>query len=451
LSRAPPDCQDRCPKHRLPVIIRRINHGAFLFRTAALLLAAVILASACGDSNRSTPTTPSPTPTPAPARFTLTGTVRATATGDGIGGANVSIIGGVNTGRTTTAEASGRYVLADLTAGQFTLRAVAPGYLPLEQPVTLSADHVQDVSLTLSQFTTNGWLVDALTSAGLGGVTIAGGGFSAAPSAADGFFTITGSTATGDPAMFTFSAPGIVERRTSLRVPGADAIVSVIPTSFDLRAFDEMCRGSQLLRWTAPPPLTIERRTLQFTSTGASTFTALSGSLTDAEVGQLEGDLTWALPPLTGSRFETFGDVVVQESAPGATVPFLVSGRITVARFDGLTAATGFWGFSRWQFRSTGEVIGATIMLDANFETSGSPFRRSLRAHELGHALGYNHVTVRPSVMNSNARTEPNAFDREATQIVYQRPPGNRPPDTDPDPFSINTMRLTQRWSVGIH
>jgi hypothetical protein len=78
-------------------------------------------------------------------------------------------------------------------------------------------------------------------------------------------------------------------------------------------------------------------------------------------------------------------------------------------------------------------------------------FRRSLRAHELGHALGYSHVTVRTSVMNSNARTEPNEFDREATQIVYQRPPGNRSPDTDPDPFSINTMRLTARWSAGIH
>ena len=33
-------------------------------------------------------------------------------------------------------------------------------------------------------------------------------------------------------------------------------------------------------------------------------------------------------------------------------------------------------------------------MLDRDFERSGSPFLRSLRAHELGHALGYNHVTV---------------------------------------------------------
>jgi hypothetical protein len=342
-------------------------------------------------------------------------------------------------------------VLADLTAGQFTIRAVAPGYAALEQTVTLSGDLVQDAALTLSQFTTTGRLVHVLTSTGIGGVSIAGDGVVTSPSAADGFFSVTGSTAIGDPVLFTFSAPGIVERRTSLRVPGPEAIVSIIPASFDLRAFDEMCRGSQLLRWTSAPPLVIERRTLQFTSTNASTFTALPASLNEAEAGLLENDLTWALPQLTGNRFAAFGGVSLQESTPGTAVPFLVSGRIIVARFEGLTAATGFWGFSRWQFRSTGEVIGGTIMLDAGFDSSGSVFRRSLRAHELGHALGYSHVTVRTSVMNSNARTEPNDFDREATQIVYQRPPGNRSPDTDPDPFSINTMRLVVRWSVGLH
>jgi hypothetical protein len=298
--------------------------------------------------------------------------VRASATGDAIGGATVSISAGVNAGRTTTADGSGRYALADLSAGQFTLRAVATGYQALEQTVNLSGDLVQDAALTLSQFTTNGRLVDVLTSAGIGGVAVTGDGVVTTPSASDGFFSITGSTAGGDPLLFTFSASGIVERRTSLRVPGPDAIVSIIPASFDLRAFDEMCRTSQLLRWTSSPPLVIERRTLQFTSTNASTFTALAGSLSDGEVGLLEGDLTWALPQLSGNRFEGFAGVNVQESAPGSVVPFLVSGRIIVARFDGLTASTGFWGFSRWQFRSNGEVIGATIMLDASFDSSGT-------------------------------------------------------------------------------
>ena len=430
------------------MIHRIIRQRRFAF---LVLLTLVSFASSCGDSKPPTNPSPPPTPPPAPAQFTLTGTIRAATSGDAIGGATVAIIAGANAGRSTTTDTGGRYTLLNLTAGQFTLRATAAGYVAFEQSVTLSADHVQDAALTVGQFTTNGWIVDALTSAGLGGVTIASSGFSAAPTSADGFFSIVGTAPAGDPATFTFSGPAIVERRTSVRVPGPDATVSVIPASFDLRAFDEMCRASHLLRWTTPPPLVIERRSLQFTSTGATTFTALATSLTDPDAGQLEGDLTWALPQLTGGRFESFGSVAIQESAPGSTVAFLVGGRITVARFEGLTAATGFWGFSRWQFRSTGEVIGGTIMLDSTFETSGSPFRRSLRAHELGHALGYNHVTLRTSVMNSTARTEPNAFDRDATQIAYQRPPGNRSPDIDPDPFSINAMRLTLRWSTGIH
>jgi hypothetical protein len=425
------------------------TRAVLAFRIALLALS---FATACGrDSRPSPPIAPSPPPAPAPARFTLTGIVRAADSGDPVGGALVSIVGGTNAGRSTTADGAGRYALDNLTAGQFTLRAAAPGFLAIEQPVTLGADQQQDVTLAISPLVTHGVVIDALTSAGLAGVAIAGTNVVAPPAGAGGFFSITGSVPHADPVPLAFSSPGIVERRTFLRVPGPDAVVSVIPSSFDLRAFDEMCRGSQLLRWTQAPPLAIERRTLQFTSTAATTFTALSGGLSEVEAAQLEGDLAWALPQLTGGRFEAFGSVDIQESSPGSTVPFLVAGRITVARFAGLTSATGFWGFSRWQFRSTGEVIGGTIMLDADFDGSGSPFRRSLRAHELGHALGYNHVTVRTSVMNSNARTEPTAFDRDATAIVYQRPPGNRTPDTDPDPFSINTMRVVQRWSVGIH
>ena len=77
-------------------------------------------------------------------------------------------------------------------------------------------------------------------------------------------------------------------------------------------------------------------------------------------------------------------------------------------------------------------------MIDSGFETSGSIFRRSLRVHELGHALGYNHVTVRDSVMNSHARFEPNVFDRDGSRFAFLRPPQNRSPDVDPDPFSLN-------------
>jgi predicted Zn-dependent protease len=59
--------------------------------------------------------------------------------------------------------------------------------------------------------------------------------------------------------------------------------------------------------------------------------------------------------------------------------------------------------------------------------------------HELGHALGYQHVTLEPSVMSGiNPTSALTEFDREALRIVYQRPPGNRAPDIDPPTYVIN-------------
>ena len=85
-------------------------------------------------------------------------------------------------------------------------------------------------------------------------------------------------------------------------------------------------------------------------------------------------------------------------------------------------------------------MTAGILMLDRDFDRSGSNFTRSLRAHELGHALGYQHVIARDSVMNSLARLEPNDFDRAAARIAFQRPPGNRSPDVDPTSASINRL-----------
>ncbi len=114
------------------------------------------------------------------------------------------------------------------------------------------------------------------------------------------------------------------------------------------------------------------------------------------------------------------------------------TGEIVVARFAGLQAATGFWGYGRWASDGAGSIRAGIIMLDAAFDTSGSVYRRSLRVHELGHALGYNHVTSRESVMNSSAQTEPNQFDLQGARLAFLRPPGNRSPDRDPDAFTVN-------------
>lgn len=300
-----------------------------------------------------------------------------------------------------------------------------------------------------SAFVTSGSLVDVLSGAAVPGVTAAGAGITGGPSDVAGRISIVAEASLADPRTVTFSQASVVARQLSLKIPGADVAVSLIPAAFDLTAFDELLRVTQLQRWVTAPPLRVQSRLLQFTSTSANEAIGLDEVLTDDERASVEADLTWALPQLTGSQFPAFATITRETVAEGASMSVLNTGVITVARYKGLQAATGYWGYSRWQYRSDGTVIGGSIMLDRDFEKSGSIYRRSLRTHELGHALGYTHVTVRPSVMNSSARIEPNTFDRDAARIAFQRPPGNRRPDADPSGYSANIAAAAAVWSVG--
>ena len=162
--------------------------------------------------------------------------------------------------------------------------------------------------------------------------------------------------------------------------------------------------------------------------------------MSDADKDALVVDLTWALPQLTGNTFTAFASATTQTSEPNTAVSILNTGSITVVRLKGLNAGTGFWGYSRWRFLSDGTISGGLITLDEDFELSQNPKRRALRAHELGHALGMGHVTGRVSIMNSNISVfEPNEFDKQAARLAFQRPPGNRAPDTDPTGYSTNS------------
>jgi hypothetical protein len=197
----------------------------------------------------------------------------------------------------------------------------------------------------------------------------------------------------------------------ALRVPGPDVTLTLMPASLDLAAFDQMFRssGGVLHRWTSPPRVIVQSRVLQFTNVSDVDYTALGTVMSDADATSILVDLTWTLPQLTGNTFSQLGDQQRETASEGDRV----------------------------------HVSSQT--LDRNFDTSASPFKRSLRAHEFGHALGYNHVTGRASVMNSAATIEPNAFDRDGAKFAFLRPPLNHSPDVDPDPFTGNLRALTSQ------
>ena len=421
-------------------------------RCRAALGILLAFVAACGGS---TPSQPSPTPSPTPVLASLSGAVVDSDTRQPAPGARVEGVQGVNQGAVSTADAEGRYRLDNLQLGTFTVRAQATGFETASQSVTLTGSRTLDFTLRAAPPAgpgVHGVVIDGLSDRGLPGVLIRIDGLGEATTGLDGSFAFP----TADPEQarpVTMTSSGTVERATRLRVPGPDATLSLIPTSVDMTAFNQMFRGAgDLHRWTDPPRLVVERRLLQFTTVSAPGYRALGPVMSDQDVAGLIADLEWALSQLTGGRFQGFADQQVEVAAEGADVPVGRTGAIVVARYEGLTAGSTFWGYTRWNWNGLGELLTGFIMLDSGFDTSGSPFRRSLRAHEFGHALGYRHVTVRDSVMQSHARTEPTPFDRDGARIAFQRPPGNRAPDMDPDPFVGNLRGLAaQVFWAGSH
>jgi hypothetical protein len=233
-------------------------------------------------------------------------------------------------------------------------------------------------------------------------------------------------------AIATLSGSSIVERRRSVAIPADAMKETLIPSSFDLHAFDEMFRGTgQLQRWVSAPALVVFGSIMQYHSVGSEDYQATSEQLSDGEVTQLIDHLTDGLAVLTGGRFTSFSSVTVERPASGQKANTLRTGSIVVGRYRGVKSIGNTIGLGRWSTNGdTAEISGGAIYLDQNFDGSSSA-RRLLRIHELGHALGYLHVTTRTSIMNPAIGPEPTQFDRDAALIAFERMPGNQSPDTD--------------------
>jgi hypothetical protein len=317
-----------------------------------------------------------------------------------------------------------------------------------------SASSSAQRSTTAGANVTTGRLVDALTATGLAAVSLRLGDGTSATSDAGGTFVLQSAHLGLLSAVLTRT--GLVERQTTIRVPGPDATISLMPSSFDTSSFDQMFRpDGRLQRWTSAPALVIQTRTLALTSTSDDQFVATGEELTRDEVDRLLSDLADGFRELTADRLGGFASVATESAPAGSSVKVKRTGAIVVARYQGLTQATGYWGYGRWATSGDGEVVGGIVFLDRDFDKAEGQYCRSLRVHELGHALGYYHVTLRSSVMNSNARIEPNEWDCQAVLIAFQRPPGNRAPDVDPPQSSVNLQTergsATATWSPPIY
>jgi len=306
-------------------------------------------------------------------------------------------------------------------------------------PTTPSAADAPAASSTVQ-----GQTVSALDGAPLSNVSVLAGSFHSATSDGGGMFHLdfNGSGTY----RVVLRASSVVEHETTVAT-GDRIRLPLIPASFDLAAFDEMARATnaRLQRWTARPALVVLRSVMQYRANAGDTYQATAEQLTDDEVAQLLAHLTEGLGLLSGGTYASFSSTSVESPADGAQVNVFRTGTIVVGRYNGIENYARTIGYGQWATDADGRVVGGAMFLDHDFD-KGDARRRLLRIHELGHALGYQHVTSRPSIMRPTIGPEPSDFDRAAALIAYQRPVGNRSPDVDPT-SSTAVVSGEIRWS----
>jgi len=82
------------------------------------------------------------------AAFTLLGVVSETSSHAPVDGAAVSVLDGINAGRSTTTDGNGYYSFGGLRAGSFSLEARKAGYATASNPIGLTGDLRFDFSMT---------------------------------------------------------------------------------------------------------------------------------------------------------------------------------------------------------------------------------------------------------------------------------------------------------------
>jgi hypothetical protein len=246
----------------------------------------------------------------------------------------------------------------------------------------------------------------------------------------------------------TVSGAGFVDRRTSITFPGSAAMLPLIPTTFNMTAFDQMVRqfGEPLgvtKRWMQAPALVVETSLVDPQSVNAAGVpqyppVASAEQLSEAAIAELVTQLTRALPLMTGGAFPAFSSIGRSTVAAGTAMEMDRPGTITVVKYRGLDQLCRGYTFFLFDNLMLEAQQGRLFMQTCTDSRTSAASSASVVAHELGHALGYGHVAAAPSVMTATVTSDVTEFDRQATAIVFNRPPGNQAPDVDPEGFTVN-------------
>lgn len=170
-------------------------------------------------------------------------------------------------------------------------------------------------------------------------------------------------------------------------------------------------------RWAQVPELVVVTSVMTYHTGGPTTYAATSEALTTGEIEELVADLTDALRSLTGNPDSRFAKIHLEAAENGSHVSLLRRGLVVAGRFKDVQKLTQTIGQGGRAARADGTITSAAVILDSDFDRTSSR-RRLLRAHELGHALGLNHVRSAPSIMNPTIGPEPTSFDRASARLL---------------------------------
>lgn len=216
------------------------------------------------------------------------------------------------------------------------------------------------------------------------------------------------------------------QHRTEPNVLVSAAAAGIEPR--EAQAMEEMLRGisGKERRWMQRPRLVVVTTVMAFAEGARSAYQTVDAHLSEDEARKLVDDLTAGLTLLSGRTFERFSSVRFETPAPGCDVSVVRDGDIVVGRFRGVRALLKAVGYGGRTARADGTITSGTVMLDEEYDATDQQ-QNLLRMHELGHALGYNHVESLRSIMNATLGVQFTDFDRRVARVAFSHLTPDRP------------------------
>ncbi len=242
--------------------------------------------------------------------------------------------------------------------------------------------------------------------------------------------------------------PAFIERETHVRIPDDRSVdLSLIPSTHDLVAFEEFSpRTFGLQRWTRNPRLLVLTHAVDYSGAtlGFREFPVIDRPITPAQVDCLAAGLAAKLAEMSGGHL-TWASIDIGRVEPGTRFRVDETPEGTIVALPSISLGTVAGRGTAYVGSEPFALSRGAVWLA---DTLNYCVTSLLYLHELGHALGYQHVTRTPSIMSPGGLPATlTEFDRNSIEILFQRRPGNRVPDRDPS-GSVNVTAGAVRHGV---